>query len=77
MKDLGKCVFFIYKCEESTSSWNIWCSLLYTPSACMLLKINLYCENRFWLYLVDLVAIIFVSWIVIIAKFILVNFMIS
>ena len=36
----------------------------------MLLKINLYCGKRFWIYLVDLVAISLVSWMAIMAGFV-------
>ena len=36
-------------------------------SACILLNINLYCGNKFWIYFVDFVAVILVSWIIMIA----------
>ena len=36
-------------------------------SACVLLKISLYCGNRFWIYFVDFVVVSLVSWMVMIA----------
>ena len=40
---------------------------MHLVNACVLLNINLYCGNRFWMYFVDLVAVSLVSCIVIIA----------
>ena len=34
---------------------------IHLVSACVLLKISLYCGKRFWIYLVDLVAVSLVS----------------
>ena len=34
---------------------------IHLVSACVLLKINLWCRKRFWIYLVDLVAVSFIS----------------
>ena len=42
----------------------------YCERACVLLKINLYWGNKFWMYFMDFVNVSLVSWMIIIAVFI-------
>ena len=42
----------------------------YCERACVLLKMNLYWGNKFWMYFVDFVAVSLVSWMIIIVVFI-------
>ena len=49
--------------------YGVLCCMLLVR-ACVLLKINLYCENSFLIYFMNLVAIIYFFYIMLIARFI-------
>ena len=58
--------FISVKSPPLACVYNILCCI-HLVSVCVLLNINIYCENRFYMYFVDFVAVSLVFYIVIIA----------
>lgn len=55
------CIFLVYE-PPLAGVYGVLC-WMFLVGACVLLKINLYFGNDFWIYLVDLLAVSLVSWI--------------